>query len=101
MLARLAGGSKNITADLNLAELAGQADAYDAFCKQNYWNTTLQTYAVLNENHPFTSVRIREMLLWVASDAYRNLVNVVSHCPNCGNTIEPDWLYCQHCGHKL
>ncbi len=102
MLARLAGGSKVITENIDLAELAGQADSYDAFCKQNYWNTTLQTYAVLNEDHPFTSVRIREMLLWVGSDKYKELVALHKHlCPNCKKEVNNDWLFCQHCGIKL
>lgn len=71
MLARLAGGPKSITAELNLEELAEQADQYDAFCKNGLWNKTLQTYAVMDQDHPFTSVRVREMLKWTASDDYR------------------------------
>ena len=62
MFARLAGGPKSITSELNLEELAEQADLYDAFCKNGLWNKTLQTYAVMDQDHPFTSVRVREML---------------------------------------
>ena len=102
MLARLAGGSKIITTNLDLAEWAAQADEYDALCKRGFWNKTLQTYAVLNQNHPFTSVRIREMLLWIDSDEYKQLIASNKHkCPNCGNNIHDSWAFCQHCGHKL
>ena len=102
MLSRLAGGPKSITADLDLAELAGQADQYDALVKAGIWNKTLQTLAVMEENHPFTSVRIREMLLWVGSKEYENLINNVhTQCPYCGKTIEDTWTFCQHCGNKL
>lgn len=102
MLARLAGGPKSITSELNLAELTAQADLYDAMCKQGLWNKTLQTYAVLNENHPFTNVRIRELLLWVNSDEYRQLKKEAKHkCPNCHEEVEKDWRFCQHCGHPL
>ena len=102
MLARLAGGPKSITSELNLVELTAQADLYDAMCKQGLWNKTLQTYAVINQNHPFTNVRIREMLLWVNSDEYRQLKNDARHtCPNCHIEVETDWRFCQHCGHPL
>jgi len=102
MLARLAGGSKMVTAGLDLAEWAEQADQYDALCKRGFWNKTLQTYAVLNQNHPFTSVRIREMLLWIDSDDYKQLIASNKHtCPNCGNEVLDSWAFCQHCGHKL
>ncbi len=106
MLARLAGGPKSITSELNLEELAEQADLYDAFCKNGLWNKTLQTYAVMDQDHPFTSVRVREMLKWTESEDYSNLVGTDpvcddSVCPNCHTPIDPSWKYCQHCGHKL
>lgn len=72
MLARLAGGSKSITSELNLEELAEQADLYDAFIKNGVWNKTLHTYAIIGQDHPFTSVRVREMLKWVDSNNYND-----------------------------
>lgn len=102
MLARLAGGSKNNTANLDLVELAHQADEYDALCKRGFWNKTLQSYAVMKQNHPFANVRIREMLLWVDSDEYKDLVALHKHlCPNCKKEVNNDWHFCQHCGNKL
>lgn len=101
MLARLAGGPKSITSELNLEELAGQADLYDAFCKDGMWNKTLQTYAVLDQDHPFTSVRVREMLKWIESDEYRAMVRNNPVCPYCHKAIDVGWQYCQHCGKKL
>ena len=101
MLSRLAGGSKYITAELDLAEMAGQADQYDALCNSGLWNKTLQTYAVLEMTHPFTSVRIREMLLWIDSDEYKVLKANTKQCPHCGKTVDNSWLFCQHCGNKL
>ena len=101
MLARLAGGSKVITADLDLAEMAGQADQYDKLCNRGLWNKTLQTYAVLEMTHPFTSVRIREMLLWIDSDEYKGLKRSIQRCPHCGKIINNSWRFCQHCGGQL
>ncbi|MBO6075033.1 MAG: M48 family metalloprotease [Paludibacteraceae bacterium] len=101
MLARLAGGSKHVTVELDLAEMAGQADLYDALCNSGLWNKTLQTYAVLEMTHPFTSVRIREMLLWIDSDEYKGLKGKTKRCPHCGKTVDNSWQFCQHCGNKL
>ena len=102
MLARLAGGPKSITSELNLVELTAQADLYDTMLKQGLWNKTLQTYAIIDQNHPFTNVRIREMLLWVNSDEYCRLKNDTKReCPNCHMEVETDWRFCQHCGHPL
>jgi len=102
MLARLAGGPKSITSELNLVELTAQADLYDTMLKHGLWNKTLQTYAIIDQNHPFTNVRIREMLLWVNSDEYCRLKNDTKReCPNCHMEVETDWRFCQHCGHPL
>lgn len=101
MLARLAGGPKNITSKLNLVELAEQADLYDALCKSGLWNKALQTYAVLDRDHPFTSVRVRELLKWTETEQYKSLTTSKRICPRCHQAIEDDWRFCQHCGKKI
>lgn len=100
MLARLAGGPMSITSKLNLVELAEQADLYDAFCKGGLWNKALQTYAVLDQDHPFTSVRVRELLKWTESRQYKAL-SESKICPHCHQAINESWKFCQHCGKKF
>ena len=101
MLARLAGGPQSITSELNLVELAEQADLYDAFCKTGLWNKALQTYAVLDQDHPYTSVRVRELLKWTDTQQYMSLTASKQICPYCHQAIDDDWRFCQHCGKKL
>ena len=101
MLARLAGGPKNVTEELNLVELAEQADLYDALCKSGLWNKALQTYAVLDQDHPFTSVRVRELLKWTDTSQYKLLLSSKQICRYCHQAIDPDWKFCQNCGKKL
>lgn len=101
MLSRLAGGPIGITSKLNLAELAEQADLYDAFCKTGLWNKALQTYAVLDQDHPFTSVRVRELLKWTNTTQYKSLATSKQICPHCYQAIDDDWRFCQHCGKEL
>lgn len=100
MLARLAGGPKDITSKINLVELVGQADLYDALRKSGLWNKSLQIYAVLNQDHPFTSVRVREMLKWTESQQYKVLSDS-NICPYCRHAIDESWKFCQNCGKKI
>lgn len=108
MLARLSGGPKSITAELNLAELAEQADEYDSFSKSDLWNKTLQTYAVLDCDHPFTSVRLREMLRWfhgqqkqIPGSLQPRQLGKRKTCPHCHRFVQVSWKYCEFCGKKL
>lgn len=104
---RLAGGPKSITENTDIEEWARQADIYDSICKDGLWNKTLQAYAVMNDNHPFAAVRVREILKWGQSQQYINIRNGLTGqsgentCPACHKTVSPDWQFCQHCGHKI
>lgn len=101
VMSRLAGGPKSITEDINLIELADQADKYDAICKDGIWNKTLQTIAVMENDHPFTSVRVRETLRWVVDEQYMELRKKYPSCPRCYREITPGAKFCKHCGKQL
>jgi len=77
-LARLSSGPRSITSNLNLIELAEQADLYDKVANDGFWNKTLQMSAVMTLTHPFSSVRIREILRWVTNDSYKELMRKYS-----------------------
>ena len=107
-MAKLAGGPKSITSDLNMREWARQADKYDAICNDGLWNKALQVYAISAQNHPFTAVRVREIFRWGESEQYHNIVNGQAClssggkvCPACKKPVRDDWKFCRHCGHKL
>jgi hypothetical protein len=106
-MARIAGGPKSITANLNMREWAQQADLYDQIRNENLWNKTLQISAVLEQSHPFSAVRVREVLKWSGSQQYRNLtltnhtIGTGMKCPQCGSVVDPEWRFCQSCGAKL
>lgn len=104
MLARLSGGPKNLTKNVNMREWALQADRYDKIKNDGTWNKILQIYAVLEQSHPFNAVRVREILKWSESEQYRNikktplLTDGVARCPHCNKPKDPSWRYCRHCG---
>lgn len=117
-MARLAGGPKSITANLNLKEWAHQADLYDQIRNKNLWNKSLQIACVLKMSHPFSAVRVREILKWGQSSQYQNIVRETprigggtpridretpriesgKNCPRCGKPILNEWRYCRNCG---
>lgn len=106
-MARLAGGPKAITANLNMTEWAKQADKYEALYNDNLWDKALQLSVVIGLNHPFHAVRVREILKWGESSQYKNLMQNLktgtngTRCKNCGKSVSKEWAYCKHCGTKL
>lgn len=109
VMVRLSGGPKSITGNVNIEEWARQAEAYEAIRNDGAWNKTLQTLAIMNQDHPFSAVRVREILKWGESQQYRNIVNSLSAaaneegrvCPSCHKPVDPQWKFCLHCGSKL
>ena len=107
-MARFSGGPNSITSQIDLAEWAKQADEYDKIQNDGLWNKTLQLAVIAGLDHPFTAVRVREILKWGESEQYRHIMNggllsdSSAHvCPNCGSAVEDGWKFCRNCGTKL
>ncbi len=106
-MARLSGGPKSITNNLNMQEWARQADKYDEIKNDGLWNKALQLSVTIGMSHPFSAVRVREILRWEQSMQYRNLRQNLralpsgKRCGNCGKSISGGWAYCKYCGAKL
>lgn len=106
VMVRLAGGPKSITDTVDIEEWAKQADQYEAIRNDGVWNKTLQTYAVMGTDHPFSAVRVREILKWEKSTQYQKIRESLSvaaegGCPNCHKPVDSDWQFCRHCGAKI
>lgn len=108
-MARLSGGPKSLTSQINLEEWAKQADKYEQIQNSGLWNKTLQMAAIAGLDHPFSAVRVREILKWANSEQYRIIMNGGSpssscssgQCPRCGASIDSTWKFCRNCGQKL
>ena len=107
VMARLSGGPKSITQNLNMEEWAKQADKYDEIKNDGLWNKTLQLAVIIGQDHPFSAVRVREILNWSKSPQYKNLMQnlgtatSVCKCPKCDRATSADWSFCEYCGAKL
>ena len=106
-MARLSGGPKSITNNLNMVEWAKQADQYDSIKNDGLWNKALQLSVTIGQSHPFSAVRVREILKWGQSLQYHSLTHpsliepADKVCPKCGSAVYDDWAYCRYCGTKL
>lgn len=107
-MVRLAGGPKSITGSVNIDEWARQADEYEKIRTDGMWNKALQTYAIMGADHPFSAVRVREILKWEQTPQYRNLkaglaANIPADgcCPGCNCRVDESWMFCRNCGAKL
>lgn len=106
VMVRLSGGPKSITQNVNIAEWIKQADLYEEIRNDGLWNKALQAYAVLETDHPFSAVRVREILKWSKTEQYNTIKSYMSRiennqCPKCGTYIDNNWSYCRTCGRKL
>ena len=107
-MARLSGGPKSLTSQIDMKEWASQADEYDKIQNNGLWNKTLQLAVIAGLDHPFSAVRVREILKWGESAQYRMIMNggtmenPSGHtCPRCGSNVEDGWRFCRNCGSPL
>lgn len=109
-MARFSGGPKELTEQINLEEWAKQADEYDGIQNENLWNKALQIAVIAGLDHPFSAVRVREILKWGDSEQYRAIKHGGSssvfavtgrRCLQCGTPVDDSWKFCRNCGHPL
>lgn len=107
-MARLSGGPKSLTSQIDLQEWASQADEYDKIQNNGLWNKTLQLSVIAGLDHPFSAVRVREILKWGSSAQYRMIKSGATittpsgnTCPRCGCPVDEDWHFCRNCGSPL
>lgn len=106
-MARLSGGPKQITQNINMLEWASQADKYEIIRNDGLWNKALQLYVTMGLDHPFSAVRVREILKWEQTTQYKSLVqNLMLQssdkiCPKCSKHVDVQWKFCRFCGQQL
>lgn len=75
-MARLSGAPQSLTSQIDMKEWASQADEYDKIQNNGLWNKTLQLAVMAGLDHPFSTVRVREILKWGECEQYRMIMNV-------------------------
>ncbi|MCQ2361939.1 MAG: M48 family metalloprotease [Acidaminococcaceae bacterium] len=110
VMARLSGGPKNITENIDFEEWAKQAAEYEKIKQDGMWNKTLQLLNTIGLDHPFSAVRVSEIKKWGETDDYLKTKNMLNSdnaltnekvCPKCGCEVGADWKFCRECGEKI
>lgn len=103
-LIRLSGGPYDITGKVNVEEYASQAQYYQDLRDHSKWHKLLQNVAILERNHPFSAVRVQELLMWEKSEQYQRLRAALENhaasnvCSKCGREIAVGSKFCRFCG---
>ena len=63
-LLRLACGPSRITADLNIEEYVQQMAESESMRGDVKWQKVLRDFTEMEDDHPYTSTRIKELFLW-------------------------------------
>ncbi len=72
-LLRLAGGPSRYTADLDLDEYAAQMVESEGLRKDARWQKMLRDFSEMDEDHPYTATRVKELLLWGRDPQFKQL----------------------------
>lgn len=106
VMIRLAGGPQSLTGGIDVQLYLQQAQAYDRLL-DSHWDRLLQGVAVMWADHPFLSVRSREIVEWCATEQFRRIVSAFQEykaglrCRMCSDRIEQAWQFCRKCGSKI
>ena len=111
-MALLASGSRLLADRINMDLYMRQAEAYRDFMDDSNFNKMLQYLALMNQTHPFLSVRALQVQEWCKTEEFTRIMNYkyerdISRipqkglCPNCGSPVEEGWAFCKKCGKKL
>lgn len=102
---RLSGGPKALTNSVNIEQFTAQAERYEELLNSSNADNIMQKLAVMDETHPFSAVRVNEILKWTKSpefDMVKGLMFGTSGiCPHCRKPVMKDWIYCRSCGEKI
>lgn len=105
-MVRLAGGPKSITGAIDFQLYMQQAQAYDKLLEST-WDKVIQSFAVMQRDHPLNSVRCRELSKWCQGDDFKRILQGLEaqpeacRCPTCGVSSQAEWKFCQGCGSPL
>lgn len=107
VMSLLASGSEKISSQINMQLYMEQAKEYQNLLERSNWDKTLQYLALMNQSHPFLSVRAAEINSWCKTKIYEDIIAYMHEetgdeiCPVCGTSVQEKWVFCKKCGTKI
>lgn len=103
-LLRVVGGPSRFTSDIDVGEYANQCNDKEL---QSKWQKTLRGAKVLFADHPYSTVRINEMIKFANSERFQQISAHLKNaaigrvCLKCGKPISEGQKFCRFCGAKI
>jgi len=74
VMVRLAGGSKEITQNINTELFLQQARDYEEYTEDSKFDRALQFLILMNQTHPFLAARASEVDKWCKSEQFQKII---------------------------
>lgn len=74
-LSKIAGYSKTLSDTVSVEALKQQADTFEEYVDDNWMAKFIKVQSMLRQTHPYTVLRVKEILSWAESDQYKNILN--------------------------
>ena len=73
-LGKLAGYSKTLSDPISVAAIQQQADAFEEYVDENWMAKLIKVQSMLRQTHPYTVLRVKEILAWSESEQYKAIL---------------------------
>lgn len=107
-LMKLAGGTRSIMPELNVKAFIEQAENFEKLRDETGLSKFFVVFDTLFKSHPFPVYRAKEVLEFVSSGAFLEILDgdyprrgvvTTTPCPKCGKAIPQGVIICPHCAY--
>lgn len=74
-LSKIAGYSKTLSDPISVEAIKEQADTFEEYLDDNWMAKFIKVQSMLRQTHPYTVLRIKEILAWAESDHYKDILS--------------------------
>jgi Zn-dependent protease with chaperone function len=89
-LGKIAGYSKTLSDPVSVEAIKDQADAFEEYVDDNWMAKLIKVQSMLRQTHPYTVLRVKEILAWAESEQYKEILT--GHYLKRGNGPSPTLL---------
>ena len=74
-LSKIAGYSKTLSDPVSVEAIKEQADTFEEYVDDNWMAKFIKVQSMLRQTHPYTVLRVKEILAWAESDQYKDILS--------------------------
>jgi hypothetical protein len=107
-LMKMAGGGSRLMPELSVKAFIEQAEAFEKMRDETALSKFFVVFDTIFKSHPFPVYRAKEVLDWVSSGAFLEILDgdypkqgmlPTTPCPTCGKPMVQGAIICSHCAH--